>query len=178
VTRHWLAGLIFVGMLAVVPAVEAQSSTSSADLIEIDGKKNPEQIPEWLLWRESLRSVASAKANDFKLVKATLGLSEPDMGLLDKEAELQFKRDDECQKRQEVQRDELAARGEGIPAIYAQLKTVILGCRTRTLDARDRILAGLTPEGQSKVLAWVNDRRPAIRAFVAKSDLEYFKLPQ
>ena len=48
----------------------AQSSTSPVPkgMILIDGQKNPELIPQWMLWRETFRTLTTAKKNDLVVI--------------------------------------------------------------------------------------------------------------
>ena len=161
-----------------LPALPGQATPASnpLDIVEIDGSKNPALIPEYLVWEHGFGGLAIIKDRDMKPAMATLALSPRDAELVFKEAGAQATRDRRRGEHEKARREALA--GAKPAELAAALHDVILEYRWEVLDARDRLLASLSPEGQVELIRWMNERRTHITAFVPRSELDFFRQPR
>jgi hypothetical protein len=148
----------------------------SAGMIEIDGAKNPEAIPEYLAWTLGLSGLSIIKRNNIVTAIEELGLSPADAALAFAEGERQGKRDQECSSRTRPIAESM--RGQRGDKIEAALRPEILKCRWAVLDAKDSLLSSMTPEGRVALTAWVLAGRKDIKSLVPKEDLEFFRQPK
>jgi hypothetical protein len=166
--------LLVSGVLAPQPSQYA----AAKDIIHIDGQKNPELIPEYVLWEHGFGGLAIIKEQNLLVALASLPLSPEDLALVWKEAALQKAREEHSATEQRKRRDALKAQGVKPGQLLLELQKVILDYRWSVLDARDRLLAAMTPEGQAVLVAWVEARRAKITASVSKADWEFFRQPR
>jgi len=168
----------FLTCAAVAAAVGAGGAATlqerSSRYVEVDGSKNPQDVPEWLAWETAFRMLALARSKGSVAIPASLGLASSEAELVFKEADGQVARDTACQKRVE----KLKSLGiDKVKEINAQTKTIQLDCRWVTLRARDRLLDSLSPEGQTALTTWVNNAKAGIRIRVPKAEWEQYRLP-
>lgn len=155
------------------PAKAGQSA-----VIEISGDKTPEQLPEYLVWKIGLRALAAIKKQNIAPALEELGLSEADGEVVFAEGRAQQQRDKECFERQERLTTMLKAAEAKPERIVADTRAIVIECRWATLDAKDRMLAALSPDAQAAVVAWVLNQRSQINVSVHKADLEFFRQPR
>jgi hypothetical protein len=163
------------GSIAVAPLVARQAQIFGR-MVKIDGKTDPDRIPEWLSWQQGFRTLATLKKEGFNEFR--LALEATDAELVENEALAQLERDEACRRAQYEREAELSPQGATLQEIIKEQKVIVLGCRTKTLEARDKLLAALSPDGQFALLQWIERRRANIGSFVPEGDLEYFKLPR
>jgi hypothetical protein len=170
-----------VGMgVAGAEAWEArQRGKAVADaVIEISGAKTPEQLPEYLVWKVGLRALAAIKKQNITPALEELGLSEADGEVVFAEGRAQQERDKECFERQERVTTMMKAAEAKPERIALETKAIVIECRWATLDAKERMLAALSPEAQTSVVNWVLNQRQQINVSVHRADLEFFRLPR
>jgi hypothetical protein len=172
--RPWLA--YAAAAAALVGGGDLATVQEDSRFVEIDGSKNPQDIPEWVAWETGFSMLALAHSKGSLAVPASLGLSGGEADLVFREAAAQLTRDSACQKRVERLRPLLGR--EKIDVINEKTKTIQLDCRWKTLEARDRLLAALSPEGQTSLLKWVSDRKSGIHVRVPKAELDHYRRPQ
>ena len=170
-----IALLIGFGDL-LVGSARQQAGSAQDEYMDIDGSKNPELIPEWLVWENSFRLLAIARRDGSVEVPATIGLSDAGLAAVLKEAERQPDRDHACEQRLERMRPLLFI--EKVEVINEKTEALQIECRTATLQARDRIFRALSPEDGTMLIAWVNEGKRGIRARVRKADLAHFRRPE
>jgi hypothetical protein len=147
-------------------------------VIEISGEKNPEQLPEYLVWKIGLRALAAIKKQNIAPALEELGLSDAEGEVVFAEGRAQQERDKECFERQERLTTMLRAAEAKPERIVSETRAIVIECRWATLDARDRMLAALTPDAQTAVVAWVLNQRRQINVTVHRADLEFFRQPR
>ncbi len=103
-TNHAASDLNTVQDRTVQDRPAATGQQISAGMIEIDGAKNPEAIPEYLAWTLGLSGLSIIKRNNIVTAIEELGLSPADAALAFAEGERQGKRDQECSSRYEADR--------------------------------------------------------------------------
>ena len=55
---------------------------------------------------------------------------------------------------------------------------ITIQCRTRDLDAADRVLDAISDGGRRILTDWIEKRRRTIVAFVPEQEIETFRLPR
>ena len=166
-------------MLTAVSVVHTQDKppTSGADIITIDGAKNPELIPNWAAWLEAFRFMA-APAAPVEPIPTTIYLatSREQRALIRKEAMFVIAQERELGQRALKLQDGLTA--ENVPERSDQADVLELKRRQAALDARDRLLAKLPVEGQIAVREFAEHVRKGYKATMVKSKLAQFLLPE
>jgi hypothetical protein len=148
------------------------------DLIEIDGKKNPELIPEYAVWRYSFQVLAQAVESGSEVILGTLDLSKDDLDVLLAEVAKQKERDDSCAAKQYRTIEALRESKAKQSAINERIIEVVIGCRFEVLEASDRVMLKLTDRGRFVLSRWVAERKSALRVFVMKDEMAYFNKPR
>jgi hypothetical protein len=152
--------------------------TTGDAIVEISGEKTPEQLPDYLVWKIGLRALAAIKKQNIEPALDELGLSPPDDDLVFAEGRAQQERDKHCFERQERVTTMLRAVDAKAERIDAETRAIVLECRWATLDAKDRMLAALSPDAQTAVVTWVLNQRRQINVSVHRADLEFFRQPR
>lgn len=176
-TRAVRSALVLLTLALVFQAAPASSQTASSTdaFVKIDGMKNPELIPEWLAWREAFATIATVDLDKSGFTK-NLVLTPTEKTLLKKEAQEEKTRQVSCiQKQERLLVQMKAAPPETVNAALADAR---IDCRWATLDARDRLLEGLSPEAQVSLQAFLAETRSAITSTVPKAELEMWRRPQ
>lgn len=170
--------LILLVVMLSLGHQSAQAPPKPPNTVRIDGNEHPERIPDHWLWRATFLRVQTLKQQGDAHPLADLTLSATDANALFREAALQPGRDEECRERLRTSDAELRERKETAAAIRRAYHDITIDCRTKDLDAADRVLDTLSPEGRALVEAWLDRRRRSIVAFVPEQDIEMFKLPR
>jgi hypothetical protein len=171
-----------VVVCAATVCLDAQDQRSAeppppSDMVVIDGAKNPELIPEWVVWEMGFRELATIKQERMTLAMSSLKLSDEDSRLTYAAADARAARDRVGAAREHRIRREF---GRPVAAAHlgAALKRNILQCRREVLDARDQLLAKLSPEGQLVLTTRMNDARKGIKAYIPKAELDFDRQPR
>lgn len=173
-----------VGLASVEASETGQYGTGprgkavEAAVIEISGEKTPEQLPEYLVWKVGLRALAAIKKQNIGSALEELGLSEADGEVVFGEGRAQQQRDKECFERQERLTTMLRAAEAKPERIASETRAIVIECRWATLEAKDRMLAALSPDAQTAVVTWVLNQRRQINVSVHRADLEFFRQPR
>lgn len=180
-TRAFLRLLILRCGLAVTTAVcgmcaWAQESQSSAaeEVVQIDGRKNPELIPQWNAWGFAFR-VFSGGPRELPTSVLT-HVTADEQALIMKEADAAQKMSADCRARHQ----KLFAEGgaKTLNELAREVWDLTLECRRATLHARDRVLAGLTPEAQVALAAFVESTKSGTTVSIPRKDLARFREPE
>jgi hypothetical protein len=171
---------VFVLGPASVEARETRQRVKAVEdaVIEISGEKTPEQLPEYLVWKIGLRALAAIKKQNIGPALEELGLSEADGEVVFAEGRAQQERDKECFERQERLTTMLKAVEAKPERIASETRAIVIECRSATLDAKERMLAALSPDAQAAVVTWVLNQRRQINVSVHRADLEFFRQPR
>jgi hypothetical protein len=94
------------------------------------------------------------------------------------EGRAQQERDKDCFERQERMMTMLRASEAKAERIAAETRAITIECRWATLDAKERMLAALSPDAQAAVVAWVLEQRRQISVTVNRAELEFFRQPR
>jgi SMC interacting uncharacterized protein involved in chromosome segregation len=175
---------LFVALLALSPTRQAQMpDPNAADVLVIDGKKDPGQLPEWLVWEHAFMQIAMLKGKDTSITLALKeGLSTKEFDLLEQEALEQDRRLEKAVKEAEPLQEQFKRRdpndGKLMASLNDQMQELNVRYRRTTLDARDRVLQALAPESQQVLWEWLGEIRASITARVSKRDLERWRAPE
>jgi hypothetical protein len=178
------AYLIPIAMLVSTMSRPAQAAkykeenTPAGKMYVIEGKEHPEDIPEHAYWRHSFHKLANMKTLNATDRLAAIGLSPTELALVLKTAAEQETRDNDCRKTMTDRQDALKAEHASQDAITQIYFDVTLECREKDLAARDALLDALSPEGRDELLAWVQNTRRGMTAYVPVNELEFFRRPQ
>lgn len=177
----WVSALCALAWTQAVspPSTNSTSPQVPEGTIKIEGSEHPEQIPDHWVWRASFLMFATlAQAGQEKDLDSVLTLSPDDSKVLYKEAGLQARRDADCLRAIQSRQDELRAQRASPAVIQTALDEVTIECRTKDLEAGDRVLDALTEDGRAAVLQWLERRRRNMIALVPVRDRDLFKLPR
>lgn len=177
--------LITLSLILTAACAPVTSAPPQRDqTIEIDGKKNPEMIPDHVLWKHVFRFFASNSGmpSDLRHTLETRDLPMPaaDYELLrdyaDKHAATEAALTEPVRRLQEqfTQTTNTRSRSE----IRDQLRTLELEQRFKTLQLADALLLALSDQGRIRLLEWTQDFKTDISISVPRSDLEFFRRPR
>ncbi len=169
-------GLVLVCLVVVSPAnVVAQSTDSSTpEIVQIDGSKNPELIPQWSAWGYAFRIFSGGPR---QLPTSVLGHVTPgEQMLIMKEADAAQQVETQCLAKH---RKILEARGSKSTAdLDKDVRALNLECRWATLHTRDRILTGISAEAQTALIAFVESTKAGTSLAIPKKALPRFMEPE
>jgi hypothetical protein len=171
--------LIIVGLFFAPPKTVAQSppalpAPAAPEVIEIDGAKNPELIPQWSAWEFAFRVIAGGS----RMLPPTVhhAVSKEEAAIIVAEAVENQKRDAVCQERLlELQPLMLTT---AAVAVHRRQVEIHIECRWQTLHARDRVLERLGPEGRTALIGFVESTKAGTKVTVPKRDLALYLQPQ
>jgi hypothetical protein len=179
---QWLAAAIAACVMSSgtsLPGQSAQPSSSKnpfsipgpSERLEIAGSKNPELIPDWYIWETFFRQLHTAGT-----IPSVLNLTTNEERFLQMELEQYSKSNQQCQKDIESLRPLVGV--APVKDINEQQRVIQLACRRRSLDLRDRLLAGVEPESSVAIAAWVEHLKTGIEISVPKRELAHFRQPE
>lgn len=156
----------------IIAAPTGAARQKPTDVMHIDGKKNPELIPEWSVWEDALRIIAGgSKQLPSRVLEHT---TKEEEALILREAAQQPKRDTDCKTRLLA----LKPDGEKVDTVTQRSQAIKLQCRWGALHARDRILAAISPAARTALMEFVESVRAATTVDILKRDLAFFLQPQ
>lgn len=177
--RLRLTGALVSLLLTAVSGVHAQGtpSVSDADIITIDGAKNPEMIPNWATWLEAFRLMAGPAAPIEPIPSVIYqATSDEQRALIRKEALFVMAQERELEQRGLKLRDGLTA--ENLADRSQQADALEMKRRQAALDARDRLLAALPVDGQIALREFADTMRKGYKATMVRSKLAFFMSPE
>jgi len=187
VNRSFILALILgiAGQTAISnsqkPGGPPSASSGEPEMVEIDGAKNPELIPEYLVWATGFQTLALMKEHNIRPGEkflTRLTLSEQDAALVFAETDRYTARSNRCHEKGAAIFSGMSAQKRKIGEIEAAMQANTLECRWALLMAKDRLLETMSPEGQDLLVRWMLDERVKLKSFVVKSDLEFFRQPR
>jgi hypothetical protein len=188
--RVMLAVVSMVAVLAATaPAVRAASAGPPAqaktppkvvfdippiaERIEIDGRKNPEMIPQWDAWHAAFEIMARKSDLPTEVWKA---LSKEERALVLEAAKEDAKNLLACQER--VLQLMPTLQTEEARLINERTQAINLEFRWQVLRLRDGVLATLGLPGQTALSQYVESLKEGMRVFVPKKELAFYRQPQ
>jgi hypothetical protein len=148
--------------------------------IVIDGSTTPEQIPEHIMWSSGFDAIVLLKEKQWTdhgpLGDLLLQLPKGDIDLLYAEVAIHKERRERCHEK--GRRIYTSMQGQEVPKIEAAMKANTLGCRQEVLDSADRLLSRMSLDGRIALTNWMLNERTKVKSMMAKSELEFFRLPR
>ena len=183
-----LAAVLAVAMVATTTPVRASAGPPAqekkppqvifdippmSERIEIDGRKNPEMIPQWDAWQATFEIIAKVSNLPADLVKH---LSTDEVEWLRAAAKENAQDQLACQQR--VLKLAPTLRTEEARFVNERTQEINLDCRWQILRLRDRLLGSLAPLGQAAVSQFVESTKAGIRVYVPRNELAFYRRPQ
>ena len=166
--------MVFAPAHAAAQTPPARPSDASEEEVVIDGSKNPELIPQWYAWEFAFRIMGGGSKELPTTVYRVVSAAERALILAEAQASLQ--RDQACQER--VGKLVPLVGKEKNAVINAKQREIQLDCRRDTLQARDRLLERLNPEGQTELIKFVEDKKAGTTVTIRKRELDHYRQPQ
>lgn len=135
------------------------------------------QIPDHWVWRTLFNHLAMATTKNLERILNSLALPDDELLMVMREAKQQPARDANCQGEMADRAKPLIAAGAKPAALEAARHDVMVGCRQRVLDARDRVLGSLPEKSQKILHVWVNDKRKRMTVAVVQAEMAKFMTP-
>lgn len=165
-------------VLSLVPVGAQEKSRAGLrapkpEMLEIDGSKNPELIPQWSAWSFAFRTMGGARDLPSSVLKL---VSPSESALIMREADALQKVDARCAERMTelTQRLGKVAR----PVLEKQAQDLTLECRWETLYSRDRVLEGINAEAGAALVAYVESTKVGTTISLPKKALARYLKPQ
>jgi hypothetical protein len=175
--KRWLAAVSVIAVVGLRP-VAAQGPRVAVspplEFVQIDGAKNPELIPQWSAWGYAFRLIAGGRRELPALVHEAVSGDERAMVL--NEADAVQRTDKVCQER--VSQLHPLVGKEKAAVLDARLREITVTCRQKTLDARNRVLSAMGPEGAIALIMFVESTKSGTSLSIAKRDLARFLEPE
>jgi hypothetical protein len=147
----WLLAVFLSGAPRPDATTFPTVATPLGPLYRIEGAKHPEAIPDWMVWRHTLRHVARTP----EFPAEVLGLTAADVAALTDAASGQAERDAACQARHDAHKG----------AAPAEVRAIDRECHGETLAAVKELLAALSPDGAATVARWLAAMRAGTIAY-------------
>jgi hypothetical protein len=175
--RRYVAPLVVVWVLPGVMTasqVPAAAGPSRPDIMQIDGSKNPELVPQWSVWGFVFRVIAGGPR---QLPSSVLRLASKDEeALVLKEADGVQNVDADCQAR--LTKAVALLGVESRDAVDARVRAITVACRRETLHARDRLLVRLNPAAAAALVAFAESTKAGTSTSLPRKDLARFLEPE
>lgn len=175
--RRHVVVLLILPVLFGAPAfaqAPAAPSAPPSELMQIDGAKNPELIPQWSAWGYVFRVLAGGPRQ--LPTSVLLLVSKEEEVLVMKEADAVQKVDASCLARLTKVAALLGA--EPVAAVDAKIRDITVECRRETLNARDRILARINPAGGAALIAFAELSKAGTSISLPRKGLARFLEPE
>jgi hypothetical protein len=176
-----VAAVFGASVLALAVAGHAQEPDRSAPpgYVTIDGRKNPDDIPEYVAWGSAFKELALLETNgDARLLDEKVSLTAAEKVLVFKAGRQHVEREAASQQTQLEIAARLSRHGVPLEKQLEAVKPVVMAHRERILDAEEALLAKLGAEARMALTEWVNGRRAHITMLVPKADLEEYRKPR
>lgn len=176
-TLHALALFAIVALAA--PAAPGAEQKLPEGFVKIDGAKNPELLPEYMIWQNVFSGLGTVKEKSIPLPVGALKGTPRDRERIFEAATWHVEQAKQCIERQRRRVDMLRAQTKPKPQdIDAAQKEVILECRQEVLDRVASLLSQLSDEARLSLLEWAEESKSGMWAVVPKSELEFFRKPR
>ena len=172
--KGWQFGVILVCLWVAGRSAAAQRPEPAVRRNHPDRRsKNPELIPQWSAWGFAFRVFAGGP----RMLPSSVfpHVTEAEQALIMREA-------DACRRLMHLPgaspEDSRQSRQEKLEELDKEVRELSLDCRWETLHARDRVLAGLSPDAQAALTAFVESTKAGTSFSIPKKDLARFREPE
>ncbi len=146
---------------------------SISERVEIDGRKNPEMIPQWDVWHAAFELMVAKSDLPTELWKA---LSKEEVALVLDAAKENGRNFLACQER--VLKLMPTLKTEEARFINERTQAINLEFRWQVIHLRDRVLAAVALPGQAALSQYVESLKEGMRVYVPKKELAFYRQPQ
>lgn len=179
---HVFTALLLIAAIFVTQTAPAREN-KQADTLTVEGATQPSQIPEWLVWEYSFTLLKQWQGKDSGFTHDLReALSAGEFELLEKEAVAHEARQTRRESRGARLMEKYPHATTTDPAVIAKATdeafAIDLDYRREILASRDRLLQTFSTESQWALMNWVVENKAAITAYVHKSDLTRWRLPE
>jgi hypothetical protein len=172
-TAWWLV------LLCSIPWQTGYLPIASPRIIEIDGARNPELIPDYMVWEFSFRMLARTSTDETRSGRLSIvKLSTADTITLYRVADEQLKSQSECLEKIRIRNADHRAAHWASAAIDRDGKSVLLQCRQESLDAADALLASLSPAGRTEMTKWIQEKKKGIAITLLDDGEGFWRRPR
>jgi hypothetical protein len=167
-------------LLLLVPGQSTQPSpapTFTFKSVRITGA----ELPEWVVWEQTFQRLAHAKGKNTPATYAIeRGFTEPELKVLMTEVARHMKEFGAQNVELQQTLEPMIAAGASAEAYAATERRIKLAYRTQVIEARDRVLAALSPEATLVMLQQVARVRDTTTWLAHEPDYKsgFFRLPQ
>jgi hypothetical protein len=144
-----------------------------SERVEIDGRKNPEMIPQWDAWHTAFENMTRTGDLPTEVHKA---FSNQEVALVLEAGKENAKNFLTCQER--VLQLMPTLQTEEARFINEKTQAINLEFRWQVLRLRDRVLAALALPGRAALSQYVESLKEGMRVFVPKKELAFYRQPQ
>lgn len=151
----------------------AYEPVPESERVEIDGRKNPEMIPQWDAWLAAFEILSRASELPTEILKEVSDTEAKSI----RETALENARNFKALQDSVFKMFPLL-QTEGVKAVTEKTQALNIEFRWQVLGLRDRVLAGLNPSGQAALSKYVESLKTGMRVFVPRKELAYYRTPQ
>jgi hypothetical protein len=144
-----------------------------SERIEIDGRKNPEMIPQWDVWHAAFENIARVSDVPTEVYRH---ISREEAAAIVEAAKTSAQNYRATQDR--VLKLMPTLKTDEARLINERTQAINLDFRWQVLRLRDSVLAGLNPAGQAAMALYVESLKAGMRVFVPKDELAFYQKPQ
>jgi len=155
------------------PPLIRYEAVPDAERVEIDGRKNPEMIPQWDAWHAAFEIMSRASELPTEILKQVSTAEASSI----REAALENSRNF-LALQQRVLKLMPTLQTEEAKLVTERTQAFNLEFRWQVLGLRDRVLVGLGPPGQAALSGYVESLKAGMRVFVPKKELAFYRQPQ
>lgn len=184
-TLHVHLVLVVCAVLSVSDSLAAQQQ--AGDWVEIDGKKNPELVPDYAAWRHALRIIGTSTPDTLPSTIYRAATAAEKRLLIDEGLKLTHTLESDCTARLLEAREPIAAlERAGVSwqnldlakNVDAAMWKIEQECRSETIKSRDLLRGELTAATVAALASFVEHMRGGMSFTVPKNGMERFRQPQ
>lgn len=175
----WWSFVALVGGAGPAWAAPQGAPTKPVEWIFIDGAKQPWLLPEWLVWDNIFSGVSNIRSKRLEGSPLdSLAVTRAELIHIENAARWYDDHTQACAERQKKEVAMLRAAKRPSAEVVKRQREVIIECRQEVLDAADALLRDMSDNGRVALLAYVESKKAGMWARIARSELEFYRLPR
>lgn len=155
-----------------------QVAPKAADSLVLDGAKNPELFPEWYVWELVFQRIARGAFHSKEPIHAQLGINAREFVLIEQETALFENYEKALETKLRDTRSALKAKGKSEDEIRDATHEHNMEYRYKVLEARDRVVRGLSTESNQRIREWINRQLAGTKVHLSGRAAKVFHLPR
>ena len=175
----WWSLVALIG--GVAPAWSGAHGTQSTPVewVIIDGAKQPELLPDWLVWENVFSGVYTIRHKRLEGSPLdSLAVTSSELRRIEEAGTWYDAQRGACGERQKKQVAMLRAAKRSAADVTTRQREIILECRRQVLDRADALLGSMSDDGRAALLSYVEAMKPGMWSRIAKSELEFYRQPR